>query len=52
MTKQYAVYEVFPDGKKFLRFESDDLFDCEVYVNNHCYEYQVMRANSKLVIED
>lgn len=28
----YTVYEVFPDGKKFFRFESNDRFECEVYV--------------------
>ena len=48
----FTVFEVFPDGKKLFRFESNDRFDCEVYINNHYYDYCVMRANSKLVIED
>lgn len=48
----YTVYEIMPDGKKFFRFESNDRFDCEVYINNHCYDYNVMRANSALVIEE
>ena len=43
----YTVYEVFPDGKKFFRFESNDLFDCEVYVDHHIYDHKT----SKLVIE-
>lgn len=43
----YTVYEVFPDGKKFFRFESNDLFECEVYVYQHEYDHKV----SKLVIE-
>lgn len=49
---KHVVYEVMPDGKKYFRFESDDRFDCEVYVEHHKYDYSVMRAHSKLVIED
>ena len=49
---RYKVYEVFPDGKRFFRFESDDFFDCEVYVNNHICERTVSMGLSKLVIEE
>ena len=45
---KHTVYEVFPDGKKFFRFESDDRFECEVYVYHHQYDHKV----SKLIIED
>lgn len=45
---KYIVYEVFPDGKKFFRFENDDRFECEVYVDHHKYDHRV----SKLVIEE
>lgn len=48
---KHTVYEVMPDGKKFFRFESNDRFDCEVYVDQHWYDYSVMRAQSRLVIE-
>lgn len=44
----YKVYEVFPDGKKFFRFENEDLFECEVYVSHHKYDHKI----SKLVIEN
>lgn len=44
---KYTVYEVFPDGKRFFRFESNDLFECEVYVDHHKYDHKT----SKLVIE-
>lgn len=44
----FAVYEVFPDGKKFLRMQSSDRFDCEVYAEQHKYDHKV----SKLVIEE
>ena len=44
---QYTVYEVFPDGKKFFRFESNDHFECEVYVAHHQYDYRI----GKLVTE-
>ena len=47
---RYTVYEVFPDGKKFFRYESDDRFDCEVYVSHHWYDHP--NASSKLIIED
>lgn len=39
----FAVYEIFPDGKKFFRFESDDRFECEVYVDHHKYNHRVSR---------
>ena len=50
----FTVYEVFKaDGKKFFRFESEDRFDCEVYVHNHCYDCTALRkGNSELVIEE
>lgn len=44
----YTVYEVFPDGKKFFRFESDHHIDCEVYVRNHWYDHKY----STLIIEE
>ena len=46
---KYTVYEVFPDGKRFFRYESNDSFDCEVYVENHKYSYSV---SGKLIIEE
>lgn len=48
LTMKYTVYEVFPDGKQFFRFESDDRFECEVYVAHHKYDHKV----SKLIIEE
>ena len=48
----YAVYEVFDDGKRFLLFENDDLFTCEVYVWNHQEATTALKNRwSKLVIE-
>ena len=44
----YTVYEVFPDGRKFFRFESDSQFGCQVYVRNHWYDHK----HSTLVIEE
>ena len=44
---KYTVYEVFPDGKKFFRFENDDHFECEVYVSHHKYE-----VSGELIIEE
>lgn len=48
----FTVYEVFKaDAKKFLRFESDDRFECEVYVSNHCYDYgSLLKGYSNLII--
>lgn len=43
----HAVYEIFPDGKKFFRFESADRFECEVYIAHHQYDYKI----GKLIIE-
>lgn len=37
----FIVYEIFPDGKKFFRFESKDRFDCEVYVYHHKYDHRI-----------
>ena len=45
---RYQVFEVFPDGKKFFRFESADRFECEVYIEHHKYDRRIGR----LVIED
>lgn len=45
---KYTVYEVFPDDKRFFRYESNDHFDCEVYVSHHKYDYSV---KGKLIIE-
>lgn len=44
---KYIVYEAFPDGKRFFRFESNDRFECEVYVAHHKYDYRI----GKLIIE-
>lgn len=46
---KYTVYEVFPDGKRFFRFESDDHFECEVYVDHHKYSVSV---RGKLIITE
>lgn len=43
----YTVYEVFPDGKKFFRFESNYHYECEIYVEHHKYDSRI----GKLVIE-
>lgn len=32
---RYGVFEVFPDGKRYLLHDSTSRFDCEVYVFNH-----------------
>lgn len=43
----HTVYEIFPDGKKFFRFESTDRFECEVYIAHHQYDRKI----GKLIIE-
>ena len=43
----YSIYEVFADGKKFFRFKSDDLFECEVYMEHHKYDNRI----GSLIIE-
>lgn len=48
----YKVFEIFPDGNKIFRFESDDIFECEVFINHHQYDYCVIRSKSKLIIEE
>ena len=50
----FIVYEIFKsDEKKFFRFESEDRFECEVYVSNHCYDSTALRkGNSVMVIEE
>ena len=50
----FVVYEFFKsDVKKFFRFESEDRFDCEVYVSNHCYGNTALRkGDSIMVIEE
>lgn len=45
---KYTVYEIFPDGKCFWRFESEDKFECEVYVGHHKYDNP--RSKSTLII--
>ena len=45
----YTVYEEFPDGKRFFRFENEDRFECEVYVFQHKYDRGV---SGKLIIEE
>lgn len=44
---KYVVFETFPDGKRFFRYESDDYFECEVYVAHHKYDSRI----GKLIIE-
>lgn len=34
----YFVYEVFPDGVKYLVFSSVDRFDCILYKHNHMFD--------------
>ena len=50
----FVVYEVFKaDGKKFFRFESEDKFTCEVYVDHHKYDYgALLNGASVLIIEE
>ena len=33
----YFVYEVFPDGAKYLVFSSVDRFDCILYKHKHMF---------------
>lgn len=47
----YAVFEVFDDGKRFLLFEHNDRFTCEVYARNHQDATTALRNGwSKLMI--
>lgn len=46
----YNVYEVFPDGYMMWRFNHDDRFECEVWMNHHCYDN--LRAHSYLIIKE
>lgn len=50
----FVVYEIFKtDGKKFFRFESEDKFTCEVYVDHHKYDYgALLNGKSELIIEE
>lgn len=34
----YFVYEVFPDGVKYLVFSSVDRFDCILYKHKHMFD--------------
>jgi hypothetical protein len=49
----FVVYEVFKaDGKKFYRFQSEDKFDCMVYVDHHKYDFgAISNGDSELVIK-
>ena len=52
---RFTVYEVFADNKQYLKFESDNRIDCEVYVNNHQYDRRFAPTDpnhSRLVIDD
>lgn len=49
--EKYIVLEVFPDNHKIQRYSNDDKFECEVYISQHEYDYSVVRAKSKLIIE-
>lgn len=47
----FTVYEIFKDdGKKFFRFESEDRFDCEVYVSHHCYDAGALRNGKSVLV--
>lgn len=47
----FKVYEVFHDGKKFFRFDSEDVGACEVYIAHHRYDAGALaKGKSKLVI--
>ena len=50
----FVVHEVFKsDGKKFLRYQSEDKFDCEVYVFHHQYDYgAILNGDSQLIISE
>lgn len=49
----YGVYEVFEDGKRFLLFEHNDRFTCEVYARNHQDATTALRNRwSSLIIEE
>lgn len=49
----FVVYEIFKDGKKFWRHESEDEFMCEVFVSNHEYGTNALKHGwSKLIIEE
>lgn len=49
----YGVYEVFEDGKRFLLFEHNDRFTCEVYAQNHQDATTALRNRwSSLIIEE
>lgn len=45
----YKVYEIFSDGKRFFRFESDDKFNCEVYIHHHYYDCKYSKL---IIVED
>lgn len=48
----FVVYEVMPtDGKRFPRFESDWMYECEVWIYQHQYDIDIIRAGSKLEID-
>ena len=47
----FAVYEIFPDGGKYLWFENADRFECEVFVEHHRYDTGMIRRKGFLVIE-
>lgn len=36
----YFVYEIFPDGAKYLVFSSVDRFDCILYKHKHMFDHK------------
>lgn len=50
----FKVIEVFKnDGQKFVRFESNDKFECEVWIAHFQYEIPaVLNGRSELIIEE
>ena len=53
--KRFTVYEVCADNARFIQFESNDGFECEVYVAHHQYDRKFLNTtpnHSRLEIED
>lgn len=50
----YVVYERFyKDGKKYWRHQSEDKFDCEVWIELNEYAIRsILAGKAELIIED
>lgn len=46
----YQIFEIMTDGKQYFRFETDDKFEAEVWIDHHKYDHSVIRSKSKLII--